>query len=679
MTKVTHLCITTVLLCMLLPACKKDELNQALIPKAAKSAYDVPMSYCDNQSPTGGGSGYSNIIQGGNKNLLPNNPDSSPKTPQQLGNELISLINSAVNNDVIYIHPACTVLVPVGIVINKSITIAGNRGAGGSAGPLVRLADNIVAPLFDIRVSNVRVSGIRFEGHADYSVCIQAYGQSTALNNIEIDNSVFFNWMDAIRVSEVNPSVTSYTLNPYAFRIHHNQFINNFYADNAGSRGYGIMVYKAYARIYANFFQNNRHHIAGVGSPKSGYELACNFFGTGSYHNQSNVDMHGNNGNQSPDAGSFMRIHHNLFSSVNAQANIFPVGRPTTLCLIDNNIFRSGTIFSTSASAITQRRDNGVISSNATNQYGNIVAVNNIYNDSYLGWYVRENWNKTRTDNLIRIPSSNDLLHAAYNPLLSSDWIATSPQLMDYYFGDFNGDGNTDIIRMDGSTWQWLPLNTGYTNNWNFMANSGYQPGVISSNPVINYNFIPQVHFGNFDADNHTDIFTTTGSSWLVSHGNTPGWTPWVTSTTVMSQLLFGKFSYPGYNTQIGDVLYPAGNIWQISFDGSGWTNFYHAYPYEYNRLRTGDFNGNGTTDVFYTNLSTWYYNENGTSSTWNLLASSSVNPQNLVIGDFNGDNKSDVMTYDSGWKISLGASTGWQPLNTAYFPRSSFPYGSLQ
>ncbi|MBL0912164.1 MAG: VCBS repeat-containing protein [Bacteroidia bacterium] len=678
MKKLFYLCTT---LCLLFLSCKKDGEISRPIPLLAKSGTSVPFSYCDSQAPIAGGSGYANIVTGGNKTILPDHPDNTPKTPQELGIELSTVIASSNPGDVIYIHPSCIVEAQNSIVIDKGITIAGNRGQGGSAGPLVRLKDLVTAPLFDIRVSNVRISGIRLQGHGDYSVGIQAYGQGSGyLGNIEIDNNDLSFWMDAVRVSEVSPSNNSYTLHDNAFRIHHNNFSNNVYANADGARGYAIMVYKAYARIYANEFTNSRHHIAGVGSPQSGYELSCNIFGAGSSHNQSNVDMHGNNSSTSTDAGSFMHIHHNLFTSTNAQANIFPVGRPTTLCLIDNNIFSTGSIFSTSSSAITQQRDAGQIPGNSSNLYGNIVAVNNIYNNSYLGWYVRETWDKTRTDNLIRIPSRNDLLHSAYNPTLAgSGWIATDVQTMDYYFGDFNGDGNTDIIRMNGSAWEWLPLNTGYRNNWNMLASSTYNAGTITPNSTINYNFIPQIQFGNFDADNYTDMFMTTGSAWLVSHGNAPGWSTWVTSSSTMGQLLFGKFSYPGTNTQITDVLLPSGTTWYISFDGGSWTTFTHGYPYEYNRMKTGDFNGNGTTDVFYTNLSTWYYNENGTSVTWAALASSGHSPQNLVVGDLNADGKSDIMTYDGGWKVSLGGNSSWQLMTTGNFPLSSFQYGNMQ
>lgn len=372
-----------------------------------------------------------------------------------------------------------------------------------------------------------------------------------------------------------------------------------------------------------------------------------------------------------------MHIHHNDFRCVNPQANIYPVGKPTTLCLVDNNRFTAGSIFSGSgSSAIMQTCWDRT---NSSQGYGNIVAINNIYGgSSYLGWYARETWDKTRTDNFFRIPSTNDLLMSADSAAISGSWINTSQQDLDYYLGDFNADGVTDIFKSENNIWYYLPINTGYTDHWIQLNGSDYKIGTMtlqSGNDV--YKYTPSMIFGNFDSNNSTDILVTTGSQWNVSYGGTTPWQSYVSSSATVDQLLFGKFHASGFNDSITDAFYPYNGTWYVSYDGSGW-NSVNASSAPYSQLKTGDFNGDGYSDIFCANGSVWQYSSNATGS-WASLKSSSINADSIVLDDFNADGKSDVICLNNGnWNLSLSGTSGLSAITTSNYPLASFLYGNF-
>ncbi len=50
------------------------------------------------------------------------------------------------------------------------------------------------------------------------------------------------------------------------------------------------------------------------------------------------------------------------------------------------------------------------------------------------------------------------------------------------------------------------------------------------------------LRFGDFDGDGLTDIFRTVRGQWSVWYGNTRAWTPAQTSSKAISELLFGEF-----------------------------------------------------------------------------------------------------------------------------------------
>ena len=79
--------------------------------------------------------------------------------------------------------------------------------------------------------------------------------------------------------------------------------------------------------------------------------------------------------------------------------------------------------------------------------------------------------------------------------------------------------------------------------------------------------------------------------------------------------------------------------------------------------LLLGDLNGDGTDDVFTSSGGNFKVSYGGTSN-WQALAKSNVSPDNLLLGDLNGDGTDDVFTSSGGnFKVSYGGTSNWQAL----------------
>lgn len=659
-------------------------------------------SVCDSVQPLGGGCGYERIITASSPNIK--TFSSTATDPAVLGSQLKLFIEDPTiqDGDIIFIPSTLPPIeVDTAINITKKITVASDRGNGlcsgtnPSEGALIRSGYTNQDPhkniIFNVQADSVRITGMMIHGKNQGEVeSIWTTGISVndwpsgLISAFEADNNEIAYCAKGISIND-DANITATRLNT-CYKVHHSDFYHNKYSGLTGqdNYGYGVMVGSAFVKIYENIMDDNRHDIAGTGATGSGYEAYCNTI-LEREGGIANFDMHGRESSSEPDAGAFILIHHNNFQDLNCQGNIFIVGRPTTACIIMNNKFATGNIYpgvdncpNGSYYAIQNRPQ----SSSLHSAYGNVIAVNNIYEDSYLGWYVREQWDKSETDNFFRIPSSNDLLSSNFNPKIGLDgWIDRHNQTVDYYFGDFNGDSYTDIFRADSVTqkFEYLPLNAGPVNQWQLIANSGVRTlGKLTYDTQADiYKIKPALILSDFDTDNVTDIFKTTGIEWHVSFGNSPGFTSIVTSTTTVDQLLFGRFSYTG-NQYVSDVFLNHG-IWSISYDFAPWVdaNTNSAiWDKTQADLKIGDFDADGYSDIFWRNGAQWNYNSNARATSWStlLLCPSDIASDKIIIADFNSDNRSDVIALNDGpWKVSIGGSLTLQPLTTNYFPRGYF------
>ena len=516
----------------------------------------LPFEY-DEISAIGGGSGYGQIVTGGAISIDALDNSNNPKTSNQLVNEIKSAISNANSGDTIFIDPACVITLSEPLIINKPLTLASSRGYNGSEGAqiLASVSNSINYDyMFKIQSDNARISGFRLRGNKDSNgatYCMQANnyndseGKEVSAKNIEIDNCDISYFLIGIQLQETTN--TNVLLSEDGFKIHHNYIHQNNKPNVLNDYGYGIAVGNAYPQIYANIFHNNRHDVAATGYEKNGYEAYCNIMLEGD-SDQSNFDMHANR--QDPydaktalyKAGGFIHIHHNDIRDKTGQANIYPVGKPTTLCLVDNNRFSSNIIYGLSNSAVKQDCWDRT---NSAEGYGNLIAVNNTYGGSnHVGWYVKENWDKQKTDNVTRIPSANDLLMSNVDAKLKGSWLDSTNQELDYSYGDFNGDQITDILKAEGGKWYYLPLNTGYTDHWTEINTSDMKFGTMALLPGYTdfYKYTPNMYFGNVDVGDTTDVLQATGSQWSVSYGASTPFSPYTGPGKSTDWFLYGNF-----------------------------------------------------------------------------------------------------------------------------------------
>jgi len=712
----------SVFLCSIFLGCKKQKrYNESLNGlKTERVDSDSPFDFCSCYLPIGGGDGYQNIVTSGTPGkVVFTHVLGVPQSPIQQGDKLELLVSTAVSGDVIFLENDVEARVSHSLVIPSGVTIASDRGFNGSDGAIIKFDTGVTGVLLDVNGSNVRITGVRLEGGGVLSpnntiaLEMQPASKPTGLVYVylEVDNCEIYEWSEGLRLSQyfqdfgtISYPIGQHMMHEDGFLIHNNYIHDNNWNTGGSLTGYGVVVYDAFVKIYANNFLENRQDVAGTGRPKSGYEVFCNNMGktwtnVEGYATQ-NIDMHGDFHGSRFVAGGFMHIHHNNFAFAPYSANIVIGGKPSVLCLIDNNMFVANKVFAHTSyndQAIDQTRNTSEILCNDPALYGHIIAANNIYNNNYKGWYVRNDWNHDNTarlDNLIRIPSSNDILMSNLNvnehnaagleggvDNCNGLGVNLSYQILDYYFGDFNGDGVTDIFKKDAGIAYYLPINSTYTDQWITIGPFEDHLGTMTcqnSNAEL-YKFNPNVNFGNYNTDGSTDIFKTTGTVWLVYYGGSSSWITYVNSNNTMNQLLFGKFFKTGTNLYITDTFYPQSPTWRISYDGTSYVIVPGSFPgILVSKMRVGDFNGDFRSDIFYTTGSQWHY-RNLITNTWSPLAFSNTSSDFLLIGDFNTDNVSDVFGFVvSSWKVSIGGSTNYQLINTGNFPRGSFQYGDL-
>jgi hypothetical protein len=285
-------------------------------------------------NPIGGGSGYSRIITSGTVTV-------TNKA------QLLSALQSASSGTVIFIPGTVTIDMTgtASATIPAGVTLASDRGSGGSSGALIKRTENLNGgweePMFIVGGNNVRVTGLRLEGEMypqDYGnddvyegsineryYLVGIYANSRS--GFEVDNCELRGWAwSAISIRQCN--------NAY---IHHN-YIHHC---QARGEGYGTNLYGGSALIEANIYDYNRHDITGAGLPGEQYEARYNHgLGHGNAIGASNYDVHENEDALDGTAGSKFLIHHNTIDGgVIGAVHIRAV--PSIGCYVYNNIINS--------------------------------------------------------------------------------------------------------------------------------------------------------------------------------------------------------------------------------------------------------------------------------------------------------------------------------------------------
>jgi hypothetical protein len=117
------------------------------------------------------------------------------------------------------------------------------------------------------------------------------------------------------------------------------------------------------------------------------------------------------------------------------------------------------------------------------------------------------------------------------------------------------------------------------------------------------------------------------------------------------------------------DVFLATGAVWVYSPCGSGAWRYLNTSAYHLDQLAFGDFNGDGKTDVFTQRGDTWYVSYSATTAFQPLPAGSNIPMSGYRIGDFDGDGKADIFRANgSHWYYSAGGASPWIQLGTSSY-----------
>ena len=255
------------------------------------------------------------------------------------------------------------------------------------------------------------------------------------------------------------------------------------------------------------------------------------------------------------------------------------------------------------------------------------------------------------------------------SPWIDLAFDATPPDQLQ--FGDFNGDGHTDVFSLTpilgGAAFQWRYSSGGSSSYVETVPGHDASGDFVQQLPhdVAPLGFL---RFGDFNGDGRTDVFTLNGlidgsSGWDVVYIGATRTADYVqinSATTSLDDMQFGDINHDGhtdvFTTVPGSV---AGTFdWLVSFSGTGAYQRIVTTPRSvHDVLLAGNFDAPsdpslGGTDAFYTTprpdgAYQWWY----THFSANLqeigdvpLAYDTTPPDQLRFGDFDGDEVTDVL-----------------------------------
>jgi len=291
----------------------------------------------DELGPIGGGTGYVNIITGGDYTV--DNLD-----------DLLDALSKAKAGQVVFIPGETEIDLTTSIYIEglvlevpAGVTLAGNRGHDGSKGALLT-SDALKTPVM-IRVAgpDVRITGLRIQG-PNPKRYTEHHRRSFGKGGAGHDYYYKFPKSDGIRTENPRLEVDNCEISAFAHagiylkegeghHIHHN-FIHHC---QYSGLGYGVSHDEASSLIEFNLFNWNRHSIAGTGRPGCGY-IARHNVECGVSHSHC-FDMHGGRDRKDDTniAGTSIEIYNNTFFAPQTPVKIR--GVPQEKCEVHHNWF----------------------------------------------------------------------------------------------------------------------------------------------------------------------------------------------------------------------------------------------------------------------------------------------------------------------------------------------------
>ena len=277
-----------------------------------------------------------------------------------------------------------------------------------------------------------------------------------------------------------------------------------------------------------------------------------------------------------------------------------------------------------------------------------------VYTNSKLGEIIKFGENNTRLNSTIVNWGSADV-----GLVESSNTAITS--LIGRFQGDFNGDGKTDFVIIDNNT-ETCSL---------YLADQMGQLLFESSQQMPDNYLSNHIYSGDFNGDGKTDLamfkwiglseycvlsfFISNGTSFNIVDYNYPYFHPtWTYYTGDFNGNgrtdLMLKTTTGAYNCLIYDFNFPTGGGVTSSLIGQ--SNITWGLKTSCSRINEipFDMNGDGKTELMALDNdgSRFYGLQEGTTAMYEICSSSVINKVNInLFGDFNGDGMTDIFSFD--------------------------------
>ncbi|WP_160114760.1 right-handed parallel beta-helix repeat-containing protein [Aquimarina sp. AU474] len=559
---------------------------------------------------------------------------------------LQSAINEAQDGDIVYIEDDAYLDFSdsPSILINTAIKLVSGRTDSNNGATLFSY---IVGKRFiKVLSDNVTISGLTING-GDFITEIEGLNvQQIAAHSPYTPNSptdgIFIEEFDNLTIENCEILGWSHA-GVYIKNSKNNLIVNNYIHHNRRHQlGYGVEVHNSMssketnALISCNYFEYNRHDIAGAGHENESYEASYNTIGPGGNTGSHSFDMHGKNSDSEKVAGNSLYIHHNTFTNKQV-IGVKVRGIPVHKVIISNNSFAHDS----ECEAIAQNKqghpipqeekiesnflvltDNNNIKKYTFGKYKKIAAYDNTYANNNCapqvevissGWsnylhFLPGTWTNNGTDDLIAYHVGSDEMnlykfkpdgsrfYSGYTSV-SHGWTNYSRFLV----GNWTNNGTDDLIAYH--------VGSDNMNLYEFKPDgSGFYSGHTTvSHGWTNYSHLLVGNWTNNGTDDlmayhvgldHMNLYTFNSESHTFDSGFkkvSHGWTNY-------SHLLVGNWTNNGTDDLIA---YHNGqkqlNLYKFKPDGSG---FYSGYTgvksglTNYKQFFTYDWNHNNVDDI---------------------------------------------------------------------------------
>ena len=418
--------------------------------------------------------------------------------------------------------------------------------------------------------------------------------------------------------------------------IHHNTRVDF---------GYGVSVGRdGFAEIVGNTFLMNRHAIAADGTAQTGYRARHNLvlsnvpsYGTLNLE-QADFDMHGSDGSSRHTGGiggGEVEIVGNTFLGSN-RLNYDLRGRP---CAVNRFVDNVSQQIPPDALRWYVPFENPLLPAYCHAEL--TTEATRVFHLPFCGF---------QTGPPAAPPARLEVAGNQFDAGNPTDRLGA---------GDFDGDGRDDIFLATGQAWYFAPAGL---SAWRLLS--------AKTDPI------QPLRFGDFDRDGRTDVLTKHGSAIVVSWGGLSDWEQVNESGHSVHDYAIGDFD----GDRRSDIFYADGNEWFVSYGAVSGFVPYATSDYRIGNLRFGDFDGDRKTDVFGVVSRQWSIVPGGTNTWVPLRPSLDDNVSRLVVADFDGDGRADVVSSRSAafgfwiWRISRSGLTGWTNIHLGRVPLHEAP-----